>query len=345
MSNAKLSRRFHLASEVGDQSFDRVLHFSTIDKYAYILGNKEPYLQAHKLAYTFARMNLSQRIKAARKHAGLTQRQLAEAVNVEQPLISQLETGKTLKSAHIAQMAKVCGVSAIWLASGEGEMLPSDAGNDANVESGSLVPAADNHKEVAAAKVLEMLQRHGKGLSAAVRKQIVDAVADSLAESEPTSSPQSNVIIADFLPPTPAGDAIRIVHYDVRTALGGGQLVPDYPEIMPDLLVSKQHLQELGVIYKDPCHLKMLTGYGQSMAPTIQHLDPMIVDVSIREFEGDGIYSFVWQGHFYTKRLQVADAEHFEMISDNPNHKDRMIRIDDIYIQARVLLVWNAKKL
>ncbi|MFD1693787.1 helix-turn-helix transcriptional regulator [Azotobacter chroococcum] len=114
---------------------------------------------------------------------------------------------------------------------------------------------------------------------------------------------------------------------------------------MPDLLVSKQHLQELGVIYKDPCHLKMLTGYGQSMAPTIQHLDPMIVDVSIREFEGDGIYSFVWQGHFYTKRLQVADAEHFEMISDNPNHKDRLIRIDDTYIQARVLLVWNAKKL
>ncbi|MNG36284.1 Peptidase S24-like protein [compost metagenome] len=80
------------------------------------------------------------------------------------------------------------------------------------------------------------------------------------------------------------------------------------------------------------------------MAPTIQHLDPMIVDVSIRDFQGDGIYAFSWHGHFYVKRLQVADAENFEMISDNTSHKDRLIRIDETYIQARVLLIWNAKK-
>lgn len=30
------------------------------------------------------------------------------------------------------------------------------------------------------------------------------------------------------------------------------------------------------------------------------------------------------------------------MISDNPRHKDRLIRRDMTYIQARVLLVWNA---
>jgi len=30
------------------------------------------------------------------------------------------------------------------------------------------------------------------------------------------------------------------------------------------------------------------------------------------------------------------------MISDNPQHKDRMILREETYIQARVLLVWNA---
>lgn len=108
--------------------------------------------------------------------------------------------------------------------------------------------------------------------------------------------------------------------------------------------LKKKHLQELGVTYSEASHLKMLTGIGQSMAPTIQHLDPMIVDVSIRDFQGDSIYAFSWQQHFYVKRLQVADSEHFEMISDNPNHKDRLIRIDETYIQARVLLIWNVKK-
>lgn len=80
------------------------------------------------------------------------------------------------------------------------------------------------------------------------------------------------------------------------------------------------------------------------MAPTIQDKDPMIGDVSIREFTGDGIYAFIWQGLFYIKRLQVADEEHFDMISDNPSHTNREIRIDDTYIQARILLVWNAQR-
>ena len=44
----------------------------------------------------------------------------------------------------------------------------------------------------------------------------------------------------------------------------------------------------------------------------------------------------------YAKRLQVQDADHFEMISDNKKHKDRAIRMDETYIHARVLLVWNA---
>lgn len=61
----------------------------------------------------------------------------------------------------------------------------------------------------------------------------------------------------------------------------------------------------------------MITGDGQSMAPTIEDKDPMIVDASVREFTGDGIYAFIWQGLFYIKRLQLKGNDHFKMISDN----------------------------
>lgn len=186
--------------------------------------------------------------------------------------------------------------------------------------------------------VLKMLARHGNSLSEQARQQIIRAAGDS-------ESRDSNIVRADFSRPGPVGDEIRIAHYDVRASLGDGQQVPDFPEMLKDLVVSQRHLQELGVTFKDANHLKLMTGWGQSMAPTIQHLDPMIVDVSIRDFQGDGVYAFSWQGHFYVKRLQVNDAEHFEMISDNKAHKDRVIRIDDTYIQARILLVWNANKL
>lgn len=66
---------------------------------------------------------LAERLKEARKHAKLTQAKLASVSGVEQPLISQLETGKNLQSAHLPKIAHACGVSAIWLSDNIGPMV------------------------------------------------------------------------------------------------------------------------------------------------------------------------------------------------------------------------------
>ncbi|WP_336202810.1 S24 family peptidase [Pseudomonas guariconensis] len=187
--------------------------------------------------------------------------------------------------------------------------------------------------KTAADLVKQMLAKSGKGISEETRQRLLAAA------EEPTTS---NVITADFSRPGLVGDEVCIAHYDIRGAMGGGQVAPDYPEMLQDIRVSPKHLRELGVEFTEHYHLKLVTGWGQSMAPTIKNRDPLIVDVSIREFAGDGIYLFSWGDHLYIKRLQIADEDHFEMISDNPKHKDRMIRREETYIQARVLLVWNA---
>ena len=73
-------------------------------------------MQGDKGTYKFQFMStLAERIKTARNHAKLTQKALALKVGVEQPVISQLETGKNLQSAHLPKIAHVCGVNAIWL--------------------------------------------------------------------------------------------------------------------------------------------------------------------------------------------------------------------------------------
>ena len=90
-------------------------------------------MQADKGTYKFQRMStLAERIKSARNHAKLTQKALALKVGVEQPVISQLETGKNLQSAHLPKIAHVCGVSAIWLSENIGPMINSGA-IDSNV--------------------------------------------------------------------------------------------------------------------------------------------------------------------------------------------------------------------
>ncbi|MFV3387862.1 S24 family peptidase [Pseudomonas sp. NY15364] len=190
--------------------------------------------------------------------------------------------------------------------------------------------------------VLKMLDKHGKSLSIESRQKIIEAAAQG--EHEPANGTSGNVIVADFSRRPLVGDEIRIAHYDVQGAMGNGKLVHDFPEMFRDVTVSQQHLRDLGITYKDPAHLKLITGSGQSMAPTIQDKDPLIVDASVREFTGDGIYAFIWQGLFYIKTLQMLDADHFNMLSANPDYPPQKISIEDTYIQARVLLVWNAKR-
>lgn len=190
----------------------------------------------------------------------------------------------------------------------------------------------------AADLVKQMLAKSGKGIPEETRQRLL-AAAEAPVDGEPVDQ---GLVKADLNRPGLVGDEVWIAHYDVRGAMGGGEVTHDFPEMLQDVRVSPKHLRELGVEFKEHYHLKLVTGWGQSMAPTIKSRDPLIVDVSIREFVGDGIYYFSWGGHEYIKRLQIADEDYFEMISDNPQHKDRMIRREETYIQARVLLVWNA---
>lgn len=277
------------------------------------------------------------RVRALRRLIGQDPlKEFAEKHDLDASYLSQILNGhRAMGEKAAAKMAAKIGVAESILVS------PVFASEDESADAESLPGLASGSevKTSAAGLVLDMLK--GKNLRADQLSRIEQAVSDTL-EDKP--APADNVITADFSRRPIVGDEIRIAHYDVQGAMGGGKVVHDFPEMFRDVTVSQQHLRELGVTYKDPLHLKLITGAGQSMEPTIQDKDPLIADASIREFTGDGIYAFAWHGHFYIKRLQVADAEHFEMISDNPKHKDRIVRIDEVFIQAKILLVWNAKR-
>lgn len=149
-------------------------------------------------------------------------------------------------------------------------------------------------------------------------------------------------LVHDACRPGKVGDEVWIAHYDIRGAMGGGDVNHDYPEMLQDIRVSPSQLRAMGVEFKEHFHLKVVTGWGQSMAPTVKHGDPLLVDVSIKEFIGDGIYFFSYQGFQYIKRLQMKGKNKFKMISDNRKHPAEDILEQETYIQARVLLVWNA---
>ena len=270
--------------------------------------------------------SLAQRIKRLRKEAGLSQAQLADACGWKsQSRVGNYEAGTREPSlADISAIAKALRIddAQLLLSTPLADLSPLSF----ETAQTSVAPGS------AADAVRAMLAKSGKNVPEALKQKII-AVADTA---------DSNVVTADFSRPGLVGDEVWIAHYDIRGAMGAGQSIHDFPEMLKDIRVSPSHLRELGVEFEEHYHLKLVTGWGQSMEPTIKHRDPLIVNVHVREFSGDGIYLFFWDDHVYIKRLQVADEDHFEMISDNTRHKDRLIRRDMTYIQARVLLVWNS---
>lgn len=261
--------------------------------------------------------------------SGLNQADLSRMANVGQPTISRIlkpngpKGIKEPSDKQVRPLAEFFGVSTDQLR-GYAPLESSDAGS-----------AQPKEKPVSSMDaVRDMLARATK---------IPEHLKQKILEAAERPAEQSNVVKVDFSRPGQVGDEVWIAHYDVRGAMGAGQVPHDYPETFQDVRVSPSHLRELGVQFKEHFHLKMISGQGESMAPTIKSRDPLLVDVTIREFTGDGIYVLTWQQHFYIKRLQILDEDHFEMISDHPGHKPRTIRRDDTYIQGRVLYVWNGQ--
>jgi transcriptional regulator with XRE-family HTH domain len=273
--------------------------------------------------------SLGQRIKRFRKAAGISQAQLADACGWKsQSRVGNYESGTREPTlADIQTIASALGTSFT-------DLLPVHKEGVHSIDE-MRIPT-DVRRSASTNELLqEMLDKAG-GLSAEQKRKILEV-------AEGQSSPASNVITVDFSRPGQVGDEVWIAHYDVRAAMGGGQIPHEYPEMLQDIRVSPKHLREMGVTFKEHFHLKMITGWGQSMAPTIKDRDPLLVDVTIREFTGDGIYLFSHDEMLYVKRLQKKGKTLFKMISDNKHHDPEDIRVDDTHILARVLYVWNGQ--
>ena len=205
-------------------------------------------------------------------------RDIATTCGVSYEAVRQWFAGDTgnIKNENLVAIAEGYDTTVDWLLSGKGEP-PSRKAVDA--------PKAGNYSS--ADLVKQMLAKHGRGLSEEARARIAEVVEEVALESKST-----NVVKVDFTRAGQVGDEVWIAHYDVRAAMGGGQIPHEYPEMLQDIRVSPKHLRDLGVTFKEHFHLKMITGWGQSMAPTIKDRDPLLVDITIREFTGDGIYLF-----------------------------------------------------
>ncbi|RWA38958.1 phage repressor protein C [Xylella fastidiosa subsp. fastidiosa] len=118
--------------------------------------------------------------------------------------------------------------------------------------------------------------------------------------------------------PTPIGNKslgyVRVQQMG-EAGMGDGRENEDFPEIVRTVEYSEAFLRSLLGFLPPPGRLVLVTGKGDSMAPTIAPGEVVLVDTGTHTFEGDGLYLVnVGHGH-QIKRLQ--DRGRLFVVSDN----------------------------
>ncbi|OLS61860.1 XRE family transcriptional regulator [Pseudomonas putida] len=258
-------------------------------------------------------------------------RDIANTCGISYEAVRQWFAGDTenIKNENLVALADGYDTTVDWLLSGKGEP-------PRKVESKPQAAKSDASSGSSAEVVRKMLEKHGKGLTPEARQSIIQAV-----ESDPSGESDSGYLLEASS--HEAGE-IRIPQYDIRAAMGHGQVPSEYSEVVRNVVIREELLREKGVTYTSAQALGVITGWGQSMEGTINDKDPVIVDRGVNSYEGEGVYVLTWHGDLLIKRLQRKDEDHVWLISDNRNYEKQSARIDDVVIHAKVLLVWNAKK-
>ncbi len=188
--------------------------------------------------------------------------------------------------------------------------------------------------------------------AAASLEQKIGLAPGSLVTPAATALPEANAPVAK-----PVLDKKRLMetlgfitipHLNVAASMGPGNDPGHHVEVIRDITVNFDWLKTQGLAFSNLDNLAIITGDGDSMEGTFRDGDSLLVDRGITEIKTDAIYVFTLDGELFIKRLQRMTKGSLLMISDNKAYESITLEgadLEKVHIQARVLLVWNARKL
>jgi phage repressor protein C with HTH and peptisase S24 domain len=137
-------------------------------------------------------------------------------------------------------------------------------------------------------------------------------------------------------------NTLFIAYYDVQASAGMGAL-NEHDHIVGNLPFNRKQLRDLGCT--EPDHLAVLKVDGDSMIPTLNHGDDILLDTRVESARKDGIYVLRNDGALLVKRVSVNPATGFVTVkSDNPLYESwENCPPDRIDLIGRV--IWVGRKL
>lgn len=140
--------------------------------------------------------------------------------------------------------------------------------------------------------------------------------------------------------------ALKIPRLKALNSMGNGSFFNyEGQMIIEELMINKSWIQQN--VKADPEKLQIISGYGDSMHPTFNDGDLLLVDVSKKDLDSEGVYVFCTSVGLFIKRFRKRLDGTFEISSDNPTVKavDVIRGEKEITLEGRVVWAWNGRSL
>lgn len=119
---------------------------------------------------------------------------------------------------------------------------------------------------------------------------------------------------------------VLVPRYNVKASAGGGAIIES--EQIVDLLAFKARW--IHSMHWNPANLLLINTIGDSMYPTIEAGDLLLVDKGQREVRDDAIYILQIDGTLVAKRLQKLYDGSIQIKSDNQVYDAQLVPVDRV---------------
>ncbi|VFS33821.1 putative phage repressor protein CI [Enterobacter cancerogenus] len=114
-------------------------------------------------------------------------------------------------------------------------------------------------------------------------------------------------------------DTFRIEALDFYVSAGPGAINSEFVEVLRSVEYSVEDARRMFNGRKAE-QIRIINVRGDSMSGTIEPGDLLFVDISVQQFDGDGIYAFIYDETSHVKRLQKM-KDKLLVISDNQTYR------------------------
>ncbi|MGE1156984.1 S24 family peptidase [Pseudomonas kitaguniensis] len=137
---------------------------------------------------------------------------------------------------------------------------------------------------------------------------------------------------------------ISVERLDIAGSMGPGTEPPEMNMVVEHMRLDANWVRQ-NLVYTSTDNLRLISGRGDSMAPTIRNGDALLVDSGVTSVESDAIYFFLMRGQHHVKRIQ-RNLDGLTIISDNGQYREIDVpgdREGDIQVLAQIIYWWTGR--